>query len=148
MTGEPHAKKHYRDDREVEMLAERFESCEIQPSEFDHPAHMTVALWYLSRFSATEATVLMRAGLHRFLSHHGIGNTKYNETMTDFWLKLIRSFQERMDANLSIAEIANRLIEAYGGNSKIIFDYYSRERVMSEEAKERWVEPDLRPLDF
>jgi hypothetical protein len=34
------------------------------------------------------------------------------------------------------------------GDSRLIFNYYSREHVFSEEAKSGWVEPDLKPASF
>jgi hypothetical protein len=148
MTEQPYPTKQYCDDQEVEMIAVSFESCAIQPSEFSHGAHLSVALWYLSKLTFAEATERMRTGLDRFLSHHGVGHDKYNETITVFWLKLVESFQRGAGAHLSLAETANRLLETFGNNSKLVFDYYSRERLMSEEAKKVWIEPDLKPLDF
>lgn len=132
---------------EIEAVVRGFESCELQPSEFTHAAHLTVALWYLSRLGAPEATARMRAGLYRFLNHHGLGNGKYNETITLFWIKVIRKFLDDADAKGSLADIANQMIASFS-SSQLVFDYYSRERVFSEEAKGGWVEPDLKPLEF
>ena len=145
----PHskAKRSYGSPGEVENVVRKFESCTLPPSEFDHRAHLTVALWYLTHSSVPEATHQMRAGLYRFLSHYGHYQQKYNETITVFWMRWVRSFLDRANMSHSIADIANEMI-ASCSNSQLIFAYYSKERVMSEEARATWIEPDQKPLDF
>ena len=137
----------YESPAEIERVVRGFESCGLPPSEFTHAAHLTVALWYLSRLTAPEAAGRMRAGLYRFLDHHGVGQGKYNETITLFWIKLIRKFLDEADVNRSLTDIANEMIASLN-DSQLIFAYYSRERLFSEEAKGAWVEPDLKPLDL
>lgn len=136
----------YRNAYEVESVVRNFEACTTPPAEFTHEAHLTVALWYLSRLSLTDATERMRDGLFRFLNHYN--ERGYNETITVFWLKVVRNFLAgTTNSSRSITEIANELAATYN-NSRLVFDYYSKELLASEEAKDKWVEPDLRPLDF
>ncbi len=139
-------KKRYRETREIERLVESFESCALPTAEFNHGAHLTVALWYLAVLPAPEATRRMRAGLHCYTEHNN-AQAIYNETLTLFWLKLVRHFLVHTDASRPLAERANELIATHT-NSKLPFEYYSRELIESPEAKHSWVEPDLRPLDF
>jgi hypothetical protein len=130
---------------ELEMLVRKFESCELPLEEFNHRAHLTVALWYLSRLPEQEALRRMRAGLLRFIGHYG--ETGYHETMTVFWVRAVRGFLDQSRMIVTLAETANRLAEARG-DSRLIYDYYSRERLSSAEAREGWIEPDLKALDF
>jgi hypothetical protein len=132
--------------REIEQLVEGFEACTVPPAEFDHGAHLCVALWYLSELPAPHAEARMRAGLRRYTGHHN-AKAMYNETITLFWLKLVRHFLEGADSNRSLAARACELLETYG-SSKLVFEYYSRELTQTREAKTSWVEPDLKPLDF
>lgn len=138
--------KRFRATREIEELVAGFESCTVPPGEFDHGAHLAVALWYLSQLPAPLAETRMRAGLQRYTAHHNAVH-KYNETVTLFWLKLVRRFLERADAGHSLAKRACELVAAYN-NPKLVFDYFSRELINRTETKASWVEPDLRPLDF
>jgi hypothetical protein len=140
------ANKRFRETREIEQLVESFEACTVAPAEFDHGAHLTVALWYLSELPAPLAVERMRAGLQRYTKHHN-AEAMYNETITLFWLKLVRRFLARADSTLPLAERVNALLATYNG-SKIVFEYYSRPLVQTPEAKAAWVEPDLKPLDF
>jgi hypothetical protein len=138
----------YKSLEEVEQVVRGFESCQLPPSEFTHAAHLTVALWYLSSGSTVmEAADLMRAGLFRFLDHHAPDRQKYNETITLFWIKLIRGFLNDRETEGSLLDAANEISESFG-SSQLIFDYYSRGHLFSEEAKAGWVEPDLKPLEF
>ena len=146
MSADSQEKKRYHETQEVERLVERFESCALPAADFDHGAHLTVALWHLAGTPASEATKRVRAGLHRYTRHNN-AQAIYNETITLFWLKLVRHFLAHADANRPLAEHANELVATYI-NSKLPFEYYSRELIGSPEAKHSWVEPDLRPLDF
>ncbi len=130
---------------EIEKLVLSFESCTIAPAAFDHGAHLTVALWYLSQFSEADATGRMRAGLHRFTAHHN--SQAYNETLTLFWLTLVRHFLDTADAMRSLPELANELLRLYP-DSSLIYEYFSRPLTQTPEAKRAWVTPDLKPLDF
>lgn len=138
--------KRFKETREIERLVEGFESCTVAPAEFDHGAHLAVALWYLSELPAPLAEERMRAGLHRYTRHHN-AEAMYNETLTLFWLKLVRHFLARADSTRPLAERANELLSTYE-SSKLAFEYYSRELIQTPEAKASWVEPDLKPLDF
>ena len=91
MSGGGQETKRFRETREIERLVEGFESCTVAPAEFDHGAHLAVALWYLSELPAPLAEERMRAGLHRYTRHHN-AEAMYNETLTLFWLKLVSIF--------------------------------------------------------
>lgn len=140
---------YYKSDQEIELLVRGFESCAIEPAAFDHRAHLTVAFSYLYLFklNVAEARERMRAGLFRFLDHNNVERQKYNETITLFWIKRVRSFLDEMDAERLVADIANEMIDACG-DAQMIYEYYSKERLSSDEARSMWVEPDVKALDF
>lgn len=138
-------KGYYNNDGEIQSLVERFESCVLEPDDVTHAAHLAICAWYLSRLTASEGARQIRGSLLRFVEHHDL--KVYNETITLFWIRLVSRSLESIDRSRLIEDLANDLIERLG-NSQIIFDYYSREHLLSEEAQARWVEPDLKPLDF
>ena len=142
-------RKLYVSEGELETVVRGFESCATPPAEFTHAAHLVVALCYLrgDGLAVPQAAERMRAGLYRYLDHNGAGRQKYHETITLFWLKRVRGFLDRSDATRPAAELANEMIELCG-DAKLVGDYYSKERLFSEEARKAWVEPDLKPLDF
>jgi hypothetical protein len=133
----------YADESQLEALVRGFESCTL--AEFKHASHLSVALWYLSRLPEGEACDRMCEGLRRFAAHHN--SNLYHETITQFWLRFVREFIARSDDGSPTHELANQLA-ATRPDVRLISDYYSQERLSSDEAKTSWVEPDLKPLDF
>ena len=144
------SKNLYADESEVERVVRGFEDCETRPEDFTHAAHLTVALWYLNSSGMPEATTKMRDSLLRFINHYK--EQGYNETITVFWLRVVRRFMEASPAEgeakgRSMTEMANELAANYN-DSRLIYNYYSKERLSTQEARADFVEPDLRPLDF
>jgi predicted transcriptional regulator len=141
--------KHlYANESEVESVVRGFEDCETQPSDFTHAAHLTVALWYLTQSGMSEAATKMRAHLLRFINHYK--EQGYNETITVFWLRVVQSFMKAAPTGVggrSVTELANELTASYN-DSRLIYDYYSKELLSTQAAKADFVEPDLRLLDF
>jgi GNAT superfamily N-acetyltransferase len=145
MTNEPN--ERFRGDEEVREVVRKFESCELRPAEFKHRLHLTVALSYLLEAPYTEALERMRLSLHRFIQTHGIGPRLYHETLTAFWMRRVLAFVEQADKCRGLAELANELIEACG-DSRLVYEYYSKERLDSDKARKVWLDSDLKPLDF
>jgi len=133
----------YKNEREIEEVVTKFEQCEYGLAEFPHARHLTVAAWYLTRLPAEEAMAAMRRGLLRFTAHHK--KQGYHETITRFWMELVGEFLGRHSPGRTLAESVTVLLENYA-NKQIMFEYYSRERVMSDAAKKGWLEPDLKAL--
>jgi hypothetical protein len=139
--------KFYDSEKEIEALVRGLEMCTLKPEVFDHAAHLVVGLWYVSKSSETKATKSMRVGLLRFIAHNGVDPQKYNETITIFWVKWLRSFIDQTGASRPIEALANELIKTCP-SANLIFSYFSKELIFTEEARRNWVEPDLKPLDF
>ena len=132
----------FKDDEEIIDLVRRFESCEINPADFRHYQHLTVALWYIKEFPYDIASDKLRAGIKRLAAAYG--KTGYHETITLFWLMVVRDFAETADPVESISKLANRLVSTY--QKSLIAEYYSEELLASPEARGGWVEPDLKSL--
>ena len=136
---------YYRSEEEIEVVVQGFESCATGRDEFKHASHLTVAVWYLSHSTELEAFDQMRSGLFRFLNYHGVGSEKYNETLTIFWLKLVQSAMNQMNAGTALVATINTILERLA-DPRVVFEYYSEACLKSESAKTSWVEPDLKSL--
>jgi hypothetical protein len=136
---------HFKNDAELNELVRAFETCEIHPAEFKHYQHLAVALWYVKHGPYEEASEKMRKGIQRLAAAYG--KTGYHETITLFWLKVVHNFFATGPGGESLFEMANKLANQHG-NKNLIADYYSEERIASVQAKNEWVEPDLKQLDF
>ena len=131
----------YLSSTEIEEVVRKFEACEYENHEFCHSRHLAVAAWYLTCFSPELALEKMRSALLRFTQHHG--RKGYHETITRFWLFIVREFLETAPDQNSLAEKVNKLISRYN-DKNLLFEFYDRERVMSDEARQTWIEPDLK----
>ncbi|HYN25925.1 MAG TPA: hypothetical protein VES69_12865 [Pyrinomonadaceae bacterium] len=135
---------YYENQSEIEAVVEGFESCVTAKDDFTHRSHLTVAVYYLHN-AQTEATEKMRAGLLRFLDHHGVGRAKFHETLTIFWIRTVSAFLERLDQKLPLLEMTNAVIESLG-DSRSVFEYYSEGLLRTDESRNGWVAPDLKDL--
>lgn len=133
----------YSSGDEIVTVVRGFESCTTGKDEFSHRDHLAVAVWYL-RLDQTQAADLMRASLHRFLDHHGC-RENYHETLTLFWIRIVNHSLKALTPDLSLLEATNAVVERLG-DSRLAFEFYSKELVASDAAKQGWVEPDLKRL--
>ena len=139
----------FRSTGEVLSLLRRFEDCTLPRDEWTHAAHLTVALWHLLEYDWEEAVARVRRGILCYNAAHGVRTTPtggYHETLTLFWMRRVRAFLEdgRNEAR-SLVALANDLADAL--DSRLPFEYYTRERLFSSEARAAWVEPDLKSLN-
>lgn len=124
-------------DCEILTLVDRLEHCSLSPHEFRHRDHLAVAVAYLYSAELERALDKMRASLCRFVAHHG-GN-RYHETATRFWML---QAEKHLDRSLCLQDAVERVISALT-DKDLIYQYYSRARLDSVEAKQGWVTPDL-----
>jgi len=127
---------------EVEILntVERFETCAFRLDEFTHARHMTVACWYLATLPYEDALARTRTGLQRFIQHHG--KDGYHETITRFWMILLDQALRARPAEWGLAARVEQVVAQYA-DKDVLFRHYTRERVLSDEARKQWIEPDL-----
>jgi len=133
--------RHYNSETEIEQVVRGFESCATGKDDFSHSDHLAVAVWY-SRQDQGRALDLMRASLHRFLDHYDC-RANYHETLTRFWIIQVQVALANLPADLTLLAATNAVVERLG-NSRLAFEFYSKELVESAAAKEGWVEPDLK----
>src|SRR5262249_43469763 len=133
---------------EIEALIRGFESGELPRPKWTHGAHLTIACWYLVCYAEPDATRRIREGIQFYNKSQGIITTKnggYHETMTIFWIRLVRHFLSTATLECSLVGLINELVRCYP-DKDLPFEYYTRERLMSWEARTKWIEPDLKEL--
>ncbi|MCF4968294.1 hypothetical protein [Nostoc sp. CMAA1605] len=139
----------YQTVEEIKYIIESFHNCTLPCSHWDHHAHLTVALWYLTHYPQAEAIHLIREGIKKYNKSLNIPTTNnrgYHETMTLFWLYLVNRYLKQIHINTRLLTMTNQLIHHYG-NKDLIFDYYSKELIRSGNARQNWVNPDLQKID-
>lgn len=125
----------------------RFEAGTFPLDQWHHREHIKVAHLYLCVYPFEIAIERMRTGIRALNAAHAVPDELtrgYHETMTQAWMRLVQvtlceygpagSADEFFELNPQLAE------------KKVLRLFYSRERIMSSEAKANFVEPDLAPL--
>ena len=133
---------------EVRELVAAFEACTLPKESFTHTAHLTVALWYLVWYGPDAATDRVRDAIQRFNAAYGNVSRPgggYHETITRFYMWAVRRHLRAAPLEGSLADLANDVAVALADRT-LPLEYWSRERLMSDEARNGWVEPDLQPL--
>ena len=128
-------------DSEILTLVDRLERCLLAKEEFHHRDHLTVAVVYLYASDLDTAMDRMRSSLKRFAAHHGVTGL-YHETLTRFWLMKVN---QRLDRSVCLQQSVSKVREQLS-DKNLAFEYYSRERIESQEARETWLKPDLMEL--
>lgn len=132
---------------EIKKLVESFEACTLPRVQWTHGAHLTVAFWYLVCYPLPEAATKIRAGIQSYNESQGIKQTKdggYHETITLFWIRLVRHYLTTATLEGHLVVLLNEMLCRYG--RQLPFEYYTRDRLLSWEARQNWLEPDLKAL--
>jgi hypothetical protein len=121
-----------------EFLA-RFESHTL--AEFSHRDHLRVAFAYARR-DGVQAAIDGARRIRGFAAALG-DSRKYHDTMTVGWARVVG----RLTVDSAGLDFG-AFLDAHSDllRRDLLSDYYSRERLFSDEARARFVEPDLAPL--
>lgn len=136
-------------EADIEELVQAFIQRNLPKSAWTHAAHLIVALWHLTQYSVDEATCLLRARIIHYNEAVGTensGNSGYHETLTLFWIWVITEYLAKQEGDLE--ELVNAFIRSKYADRQLAIRFYNKSTIFSSGARARWVEPDLRPLDF
>ena len=117
-----------------------FTAGEIANQDFHHRDHLRLAWIQIRRLGLRRALEAVTAAIRQFAAGHGHGD-RYHETMTRFWLLVVATGISRHPtlAFDELLAVAPHLLD-----KNLPYRHWSRERMGSEDARQRWVEPDLR----
>jgi hypothetical protein len=126
---------------------QQFETQTLPLEQWNHRAHLKVACLYLSSWPFDEALVLMCKGIRAYNAAKQILDTPtggYHETMTQAWLHLVHVTL----CELGPMENTDQFLDAQSQllSKRALLFFYSRDRIMSAEAKREFVPPDLAPF--
>ena len=132
------------DDRE--FLA-AFERAAIPPDRWRHRDHVRMAYLYLTAYSFGDALDRMRTGVRALNRANGVpenATSGYHETVTVAWARLVAS----CIAHHGGADSSDGFVAAnpHLCAKTLLRAYCTRDRVLTLEARARFVAPDIAPL--
>ena len=136
---------------DAEELIHQFLGCTLPKGEFSHEAHLVTAMYLLSKHGK-DTLPIIRQHLKDYLKSIGVESTDtsgYHETLTVFWLWRVRKqFANKNGVILWNQENVDDLIEDFDITERNIWlEYYTKERMMSVEARREYAKPDIKPME-
>ena len=135
------------DDRDDDQFLTTFEERTLPFRQWTHRAHLRVAWLFLSRLPYDVALDRMRSGIQAYNAAHRVPDGPdrgYHETTTVAFMRLIHARLNHGATATSFDEFCSAHPDLL--DKHVLLQFYSRERIMSAEAKHGFVEPDLCPF--
>lgn len=112
-------------------------------AEWSHLAHVRVAWLYLTTVRGADALDRLRSGIRRYNTRVLRRPDRYHETVTVAFARILAS---RLVPGEDFSAFCSRIGDVLDRNSPVLLQYYSARRLFSDEARNRFIEPDLLPL--
>lgn len=144
--------KHFAplaDDDAVIAIVEAFRARTLPFADWSHQAHLATGLWHVATHGEEAAKDLLRDGIRAYNEAVGRVNDEmrgYHETVTMYFVWSAARFLERFSGT-GLAARANAYVEGPFGAKDGIFTFWTKERLLTPEARLAWFAPDIRPLD-
>lgn len=126
------------------VFESKFEKGSLPPSLFTHEAHLRLAWIYIKNYGEKKATEKISREIEQFDILHGCGD-KFNKTITIAAIKVVDYFvgkSKSKDFKSFILEFP-RLKTAF---RELLHSHYGPNILTSENAKIRFIEPDILPF--
>src|SRR2546427_2037600 len=120
-----------------------FHDGNLSGEEFRHRGHLRLAWLVPFKHSRIEAESMVAREIRWFAGANGASN-RYHDTLTRFWVRLVGHAMANAPEARSIDELLARfpfLLE-----KGLPLKHWRGETLNSDQARARWVEPDLLPV--
>jgi len=129
----------------TDPLVHAFETASVDPQRFRHREHLYVAWCYLSALPFEEAAQRYHHHLRRLAAALGVPE-KYHATITWAYLLLLAEVMAAPALAGADFETLERQAPAlFDHRNGMLFDYYDRALLDSDEARRRFILPRRRP---
>jgi hypothetical protein len=140
----------YDSEAEIMEIVDGFRNRTLPAPRWTHQAHLTVGLWHVLNRPPGAVLDEIRRGIIAYNIAVGTPNSDtrgYHETVTAFYVWAIRKYLRNAAAGLTLPVLTNGLLASPFASKSYPFEFYSRERLLSVDARHAWLDPDLTPLD-
>jgi len=141
----------FASEAEITRIGEGLFACTLPRTEWTHAAHFAAALWLMRYRPELDAAAIMPGLIRAYNQSVGRVNDDtggYHETITLASLRAARGVLDAYPPDMPVHRIVNALMWSSLANPNWLLEYWSRDRLMSVEARRNWVEPDLKILPF
>ena len=136
----------FASDEDVRRIGKGLLACTLPRPDWTHEAHLAACAWILLE----RPNIVPERDLPEIIRSYNasVGGVNdetqgYHETITQVYIRAVRTFLARTEAGLPLAAKVNALLLAEEGRRDWPLRFYSAEHLFSREARLGWVEPDL-----
>lgn len=122
----------------------QFKSFTLDPSLFNHEAHLRMAWLYLSIYGLEKGIFNIRKDLKSYVLHLGVTD-KYNETLTIAASRAVYHFMQK-STTTAFKEFITQNPQLITQFRQLMETHYSTNIFTDEVAKRQYIEPDLSPF--
>lgn len=138
-----HSHSNIQQLTDSEFLSQ-FENQTLSPIYFKHIGHLRLTWLYLNSNDVETAVNLVSSGIQAYAESLG-ATTKFHRTITDAIVRIMAKRVDAMDEkawDLFLAENNDLVDDALS----VLYQYFSKDRLFSEEARRSLIQPDIKPL--
>jgi hypothetical protein len=139
----------FTSDAEIARLGEGLVARTLARPEWTHEAHLAATTYLLLKRPDIDLDAELPGLIRRFNESVGGVNSDtegYHETITRAYLRGVRLFLEEAASNEPLHDLVNELLLSPMGRRDWPLRFWSKDRLMSVEARRNYVEPDLAAL--
>ena len=134
---------------QAKELVAQFETCSLPKERWTHEAHFVMALWYCSHQPLPLAMQSIRNGIKKYNVSVGGANTDdsgYHETITVFYTRIIINYLLKKNSTQNFEQKLAGLFQQPFLAKDFPLQYYSKNLLMSKDARKQWIAPDIQSL--
>lgn len=139
----------FENDAEIIRLGEGLMACTVPRADWTHEAHLAATTYLLRRRPDIDLDRELPGLIRRYNESVGGVNDEtqgYHETITRVFLHGVRLFLSEAEPEGPLHDLVNDLLLSPMGQRDWPLRFYSRERLLSVEARLSFVTPDVRAL--
>ncbi len=124
------------------LLRSQFESQTLENAAFRHREHVRLTWIYLTGEPPAAVEARLCRALLALAASHGVAQ-RFHHTLTVAWVHIIESAR-RSHPDMPFDALVDACPSLLDKDAPLA--YYTRDALYSDEARARWVEPNLKPL--
>ncbi len=141
--------RHFLSDDSVAHVGEGLLARTLPRQEWTHEAHLAATTYLVLKHPEIDLDIELKGIISRYNESAGTPNSDsegYHDTITRAYLRGIRLFLDEADVSRPIHDLVNELLMTPMGRRDWPLRFWSKNRLMSIEARRAWIEPDLAAL--
>ncbi len=138
-------------EEEITRIGEKLLDRSLPKAEWTHAAHCAAGIYLLTRRRDIDVAVELPGIIWRYNEASGTANTDddgYHETITRFYIALISAYVASRPGGGSLTGLVTDFMAGPLGARDLPLKFWSKDRLMSVEARRVGVAPDPASLDI